>query len=128
MKIVFEPYATPLAGADIQVCGLNCKLDGQLSFGNANWRKLTGPGNVTFADATDPTSGLSVSVKGVYTFELQGDNFSCIGLDTVQVTFVDAPEFIDNTITYECDNVAENYRIKITSQLGDRPSWNLTGR
>ncbi|HMZ40827.1 MAG TPA: hypothetical protein PK099_11050 [Saprospiraceae bacterium] len=128
MKIVFEPYATPLAGADIQVCGLNYKLDGQLSFGNASWRKLTGPGNVTFADPTDPTSGLSVSVKGVYTFELQGDNFSCIGLDTVQVTFVDAPEFIDNTITYECDNVAENYRIKITSQLGDRPSWNLTGR
>ncbi|MFN8329830.1 MAG: hypothetical protein U0T81_01200 [Saprospiraceae bacterium] len=45
MKIVFEPYATPLAGADIQVCGLNYKLDGQLSFGNANWRKLTGPAN-----------------------------------------------------------------------------------
>ncbi|MEP7196874.1 MAG: hypothetical protein ABI851_10155, partial [Saprospiraceae bacterium] len=128
MQIVFEPYATPNAGLDNKICGLNYTLDGQLTFGNGTWRKLSGPGIPTFADATDPKSGLSVSVIGTYTWELQGDNFGCLGFDTVQVTFVDEPEFVDNSITYVCDNVAENYKITINSIKGDRPSWDLTGK
>ncbi|MEO6189216.1 MAG: hypothetical protein ABIO44_01515, partial [Saprospiraceae bacterium] len=88
MKIVFEPYATPQAGPDNKICGLNYKLDGQLTFGTASWKLISGPGTVTFVDGTDPTSGLTVSVKGTYTFELEGDNFGCIRTDRVDITFV----------------------------------------
>ncbi len=129
MKIVFEPYAQPLAGADSKICWLNKTMEGELTFGTANWRVIGTPpgGNVTFSDVADPKTTVTVSVKGTYRFELSGDNFGCIRLDTVDVTFVDAPEFIDNTISYECDNTAENYRLTISSQFGDRPTWDLTG-
>jgi len=125
MKIVFEPYATPNAGMDNKVCGLSYKLDGQLTFGNATWSKISGPGTVSITDAADPGSGITVSVKGTYTFELEGDNFGCIGRDRVDITFVDAPEFIDPTVSFICDNVAEHYKVSVQSQNGDRPSWDV---
>ncbi|MEO6691899.1 MAG: hypothetical protein ABIO44_06115, partial [Saprospiraceae bacterium] len=120
MKIVFEQYATPLAGQDEQVCGLNYTLDGQLTFGTASWKLITGPGTVTFVDGTDPTSGLTVSVKGTYTFELEGDNFGCIGKDSVQITFVDAPQFVKKSLLFECDKEEKKYRLIINIILGDR--------
>lgn len=130
MKIIFEPYASPDAGPDEKICGLDYTFKGVLSFGNASWRQLSGPSG-GIANINNPTNELStvtVNTIGTYRFILQGDNFGCIGLDTVSITFVDAPEFIDPTYSYECDNVAENYRIKITARNGERLSWQLIGK
>ncbi|NOT37579.1 MAG: hypothetical protein HOP11_09415, partial [Saprospiraceae bacterium] len=129
MRIVFEPYASPEAGDDKKICGLSYTFEGTLTFGNANWRLLNSPGGgtATIADPTDPSSTFTVSRIGTYTFILQGDNFGCIGLDTVSVTFVDEPKFLPNP-TYICDNVAENYKVTIGADFGDRPTWDLIGK
>ncbi|MEP7195456.1 MAG: hypothetical protein ABI851_02990 [Saprospiraceae bacterium] len=127
MKIVWEPYPSPNAGTDIQVCGLNYNLNGVLSFGNASWKQLTGPGNSNIANQNALMTSVIVSIKGVYTYELTGDNFNCIRRDTIRVTYVDDPQFIDNNLSFVCDSVAENYKIRIDLQNGDKPSWKIIG-
>ncbi len=129
MKIVFEEYAVPDAGQDFKQCGLTYDMKGTLTFGNASWRQVSSStgGTATFGDVTNPKSNITVNQIGTYTFELTGDNFGCVGRDLVTITFVDAPNF-KPPFSIICDNVAENYRVRITAENGDRPTWKVVGK
>lgn len=127
MKIIFDEYPSPNAGVDRTQCGLTAALNGVLPFGNATWTQVSGPGTSTFSNANTLVTNVTVSVKGTYDFQLTADNFGCRRTDVVRILFVDAPIFDTSSIVYECDNTAENYRIRIRGLFGDRPSWNLTG-
>ncbi|MEO6189192.1 MAG: hypothetical protein ABIO44_01390, partial [Saprospiraceae bacterium] len=129
MRIVFEPYPMPIAGFDDKVCGLTYKLNGILSFGNPTWRLLSKPNgsNSIFQNSNSIVTDVSVDMIGTYVYILEGKNYNCSKDDTVRISFFDSPEFVDNSIQFICDSVAENYSIIIDSKNGDRPTWNIGG-
>ncbi|MFL6137942.1 MAG: beta strand repeat-containing protein, partial [Frankiaceae bacterium] len=57
----------------------------------ALWSKDSGPGTVTFADASSPTTHADFSVAGVYVLRLTGDDGQLTSSDTVQITVGSAP-------------------------------------
>lgn len=127
MTIVFEDYPKPNAGTNKIVCGLQTNLDGILSFGNANWILISSPpgSNIIFEDVTKLNTNVDVNIFGTYNFVLSGKNYTCIGYDTVSIRFVGAPNFIRPSVQFVCDSVAENYKVIVTAQQGDRPSWTV---
>ena len=125
-KIVFDEYPSPNAGLDDTICGLTADLMGILSFGNPTWTVVSG-GTANFGNANLINTNVTVNQKGTYIFNLLGDNFNCQRNDQVRILFVDKPIFDTTSIVYECDNKAENYRIRIKGLFGDRASWNITG-
>ena len=54
------------------------------------WSKVSGPGMVTFGDATQVDTTASFSVAGVYTLRLQADDTATTGQDDVVVTVKEA--------------------------------------
>ena len=125
--IIWEPYPLADAGTNKEVCGLNFTMDANLTLGTGFWRQLTGPGSSQLSSLTSPQTTVSVPVYGTYTYEWQVSNYNCVRLDTVSVTYLDAPEFDPLSYSVECDNTAENYRIRINGIRGDRPSWDVLG-
>ncbi|MCC6815670.1 MAG: hypothetical protein IT267_04605 [Saprospiraceae bacterium] len=127
LKIIFDEYPTAFAGIDDTICGLTSTLNGILNFGNASWRLVSGGGNPVLANPNQVSTQVTVPQAGVYIFELVGDNFNCKSSDEVRLLFVNSPKFDSTSVIYDCDNIAENYRVRIRGLFGDRKSWNLTG-
>ncbi|MBK7812303.1 MAG: gliding motility-associated C-terminal domain-containing protein [Saprospiraceae bacterium] len=125
--IIWEPYPLADAGRDNEVCGLNYNMSANLPFGRGNWRQLTGPSVSVIGVDTSATTGITVPSFGTYTFEWQASHYNCVRLDTMSITFLDAPEFDRLSYTFECDNVAENYRVRVNGLNGHRPSWSVLG-
>ena len=122
--ISWNPYPIADAGQTDSICGLSYKFKANLTLGNGTWRPLNGG---TISDVNAANADLTAPNYGTYSFEWSVDNESCIRKDTVNITFWDAPEFLDNTLTFECDNTAENYRIVIDVQKGEQASRDITG-
>ncbi len=128
MTIIFEPYPSPNAGADAKVCGSVYSLSGTLTDGSPTWKFISGPGMPSILNPNSTSTLVTVPIKGIYIFELEGANYNCKRTDRVSIEFNDAPEFIDGTVRFICDSVAENYRVVVDSRNGDQPSWNVTGK
>ncbi|MBK9272564.1 MAG: gliding motility-associated C-terminal domain-containing protein [Saprospiraceae bacterium] len=126
-SIIWEPYPLADAGRDNEVCGLNYSMTANLPFGTGFWRQLTGPGLSVIADNSLPGTNITVPGYGTYSFEWQASHYNCVRLDTMSITFLDAPEFDRLSYTFECDPVAENYRVRVNGINGDRPSWSVLG-
>lgn len=58
---------------------------------SARWRKVAGPGSVTFTDATSPTTEVSFSEAGNYVLRLTADDTDVSAQDDVVVTVKRAP-------------------------------------
>ncbi|MFN8281038.1 MAG: hypothetical protein U0V49_12240 [Saprospiraceae bacterium] len=125
MTIVFEEYPVPDAGIDRKICGLQANFDGSLNFGNPQWTLLSSPAGsgVQIADNSNLKSQLTVSQIGVYKFILSGKNYTCVGYDTVNLEFFNSPVFIDPSVQFICDSVAENYKVVVDAKDGTRSSW-----
>jgi hypothetical protein len=54
------------------------------------WSKVSGPGTVTFGDASDPTTTATFSTVGVYVLRLTADDSELDASDDIQIT-VEAP-------------------------------------
>lgn len=74
----------------------------------AEWRKVSGPGLVTFLDTTDPSTKAHFHAPGTYVLELSGSDGAKASSDTVTLTVsantnmpptVDAGEDVEITIT-----------------------------
>ncbi len=50
------------------------------------WTQVSGPGTVTFADATNPVTTATFSAAGVYVLRLTANDSALIGSDDVQIT------------------------------------------
>ncbi|MDQ3140883.1 MAG: gliding motility-associated C-terminal domain-containing protein [Bacteroidota bacterium] len=125
MEIIWNPYPNPDAGPIDTVCGLTYRFQGNNSLGTVMWNLVNGPGNANFKNPADRNDSVTVDVYGSYTFEFTEDFESCITSDVVTITFINSPEFIDNTLQFECDSVAENFRFSIDIQLGHQPTWSV---
>ena len=67
------------------------------------WSKLTGPGVVTFGDASALATTATFSVAGTYVLQLEADDDEQTSIDTVQIEVVDlttffADDFEDNDL------------------------------
>src|SRR5206468_2349249 len=81
------------AGIDQEVCGLVVTLAGNTPVAGAGlWSKFSGPGPVTFSDATLTRRSADVSAAGVYVLRWTISNGVCpSSSDDVQVTYDSAP-------------------------------------
>lgn len=55
------------------------------------WTKFSGPGIVTFIDATDPLTSVSVDTAGVYVLRLTADDTALTHSDDMTLTVTDPP-------------------------------------
>ena len=122
--VQFIPYPTPDAGQDKDICGLFTQFDAMQSLGRGTWTMVSGPtgGNAIF-DGSLPGSNLSVDTYGSYTFRWTEDNGGCVDQDDVTIIFHDSPVY--SNVVFECDDVAENYRVTFEVNGGDRASWKI---
>lgn len=53
------------------------------------WTKISGPGIVTFVDATDPGTDCTIDTPGSYVLQLEGDDTLLQTTDTINVVISD---------------------------------------
>ncbi|MEM7079810.1 MAG: S8 family serine peptidase, partial [Pseudomonadota bacterium] len=53
------------------------------------WSTISGPGTVTYGDATSPTTSATFSVAGIYVLRLTGDDGALIAMDELTITVSD---------------------------------------
>ena len=85
---------TATAGATQNICGLlvSASLGGNTpSVGSGAWAKVSGPGTVTFSNATNGSSTATVSVAGTYTFSWTITNGTCTSAAIVTVNYYTTP-------------------------------------
>ena len=84
------------AGSDISIPGSSTTLSGSIEYNSINnpnydlnWRKISGPGNVTFSNSTSYNTSATFSASGVYTLELRGRDEALLNSVDKFVTVVD---------------------------------------
>ncbi|MDA3819212.1 MAG: PKD domain-containing protein, partial [Candidatus Delongbacteria bacterium] len=92
---------SPSAGTDDLVCNLSTNLNASTpESGNSGyWEFISGPGNASFADETNPNTNVTVDMYGEYEFAWTEEylgNSSCSTSETVTIEFY---EMLDPTIT-----------------------------
>lgn len=123
--VVWYDYPNADAGPDQDFCGLSGDLGATPSLGTGVWTLESGPGNAMFAGGL-ASQMVTVDEYGTYTFKWTETNQGiCPDEDEVSLTFHDAPRITN--VFFECDDVAENYRIYIEVAGGDQGSWDPTG-
>ncbi len=124
----FIPYPIPDAGQDRDICFQTTNLEAQASLGSGIWtviKKPSGTANVVISDPTASGSPVSVDEYGDYSFVWTEDNQGCIATDTVVIHFHDYPLW--RNVTFECDSVAEHYRMHFEIYSGDNSSYDVNG-
>ncbi|MCX7954309.1 MAG: gliding motility-associated C-terminal domain-containing protein [Bacteroidales bacterium] len=95
--VTFHKIPNAFAGHDTTVCGKHVFLNAHPSLNNSTgiWVQLNGPGNTTFANATQPQTMAYVSQYGTYNYiwtEMNAHMPACNDKDTVKIEFLIAPE------------------------------------
>ena len=122
--VIWYDYPNADAGPDMDFCGLTGDLGANPSLGTGTWTLLNGPGNAIFAGGM-ASQMITVDAYGTYTFQWEEDNKTCTDSDVVELTFHDAPRITD--VSFECDDVAENYRITIVLADGEQSTYEISG-
>ncbi len=98
--VTIEPLPTTAnAGPDDAVCGLTYTLAGNTATtGTGTWTQTGGPGTSIFTNANSPTSGVTVTANGVYSFRWTiavGPPCPNTSFDEVVVNFAGMPSTAD---------------------------------
>ena len=114
VEIYFRLDPAPYAGRDDTICGLTYKLKAEESIpasrGSRSWIQIAGD-QAIFDDSNDPTATVTVPNNGLYRFVyLESVDGICVNSDTVNLTFVSAPEIV--ILDTICDDVSMNYTIR----------------
>lgn len=98
LSVIVENNA--FAGDDDHACSLEYGLSASGSIGSGIWRKITGPGDLTFSNTADPNASVAASEPGIYEMEWDvGGGQSCENsTDIVEIDFrgLDFDIFVDN--------------------------------
>ncbi len=91
-----HPYCcilpTTNAGMDNQICGLTYNMNAIPSVGTGTWSQVSGPGSAVFQNLNSPTTSVTVSQAGTYSFQWHEVNgVGCENSDTVVITFIQQP-------------------------------------
>ena len=90
------------AGANVSTAGSSVNLSGSIQYNSTNnpnydlnWRKISGPGNVTFSNSTNYNTSATFSTPGIYTLEFRGRDE---GLLNSADKFVSVVDYITVTV------------------------------
>ncbi len=110
---------SPNAGQDLSICGETIDLNAVDGPFDGTWSMLSGPGAVSFNNASDPLSAATVSVNGVYVFRWTELNGVCSAVDEVNVVFNALPmvTVLDET----CNNINTEFSVSFTAGSGLAP-------
>ncbi|MBN2683449.1 MAG: PKD domain-containing protein [Bacteroidales bacterium] len=101
------------AGPDDEICGTIYDLAAVLSDpANTGAWTSSGPGTATFSDVTSPTSSVTVTAYGMYTFSWTESNApACEDVDNVKITFYEPPssDFDVSPVSCYGDNTTVTY-------------------
>jgi len=122
---------TSNAGPDAPQCGLIYTLAGNTpSIGTGTWTQTAGPGTSLFTNANSPTSGVTVTVAGVYTFQWTiATGAPCPdSQDDVIITFTETPTTANAgpDITTVCTASPSTLIVGNTPTVGTG-TWTQTG-
>ncbi|MBL4585636.1 MAG: hypothetical protein JKX84_01060, partial [Flavobacteriales bacterium] len=95
-----QPVADAGTGGD--ECDLDFTFSAVASVGNGTWTG-TGPGTINFADDSDPTTDVAVSLYGTYQFTWTEVNGTCSDDATITVNFYEQPVANAGSGGDECD-------------------------
>lgn len=102
VTVVFDELPVADAGTGGDECDLNYTFSGTASVGVGVWT-FTGPGGATFNAPNSPTSTVTVSNFGTYTFTWTETNGNCSSVDQVTVNFYNQPVADAGAGGDECD-------------------------
>ncbi len=125
-SVIWIPYPQIEAGQKDSVCGTQYTTNAFLNIGIGTWTMISGPDISNISNSNQVNTLIEVNQNGNYKFLWEVTNGNCIQRDTLELTFLDAPSF-SNNVRYICDSLAENYKIVVSAQNGDRSSWNIGG-
>lgn len=116
------------AGVDTAYCGRVATLKGSSNGLTKTWSEVAKPSGatVTFANANNSQTAVTVSQSGVYTFRFEETNAGNCGMaDTVTLTFRNVPTV--TTVDQICNQEATHYRLQLNAVGGTGPfSWGGT--
>jgi len=112
LAVTVYTQPTANAGVDSSLCGTVFILnaDPSVSGSTGAWSTLTGPGTVSFVNATVDSTQATASQNGAYLFGWTENNGGCTDVDTVQVDFNASPQA--GQIIPDCDATNQNYTIE----------------
>ncbi|MCB9185755.1 MAG: HYR domain-containing protein [Flavobacteriales bacterium] len=104
-QVIVNFYEQPVAdaGSGGDECDLDFVFSADPSVGSGVWTQLNGPGTSTFADDTDPASGVSVDAYGTYTYRWTETNGTCSDSETIVVNYYEQPVADAGVGGDECD-------------------------
>ena len=88
-QVTVNFYEQPVAdaGLDGEECDLDFIFAANPSIGTGTWTQTGGPGTAAFVDANDPTTTVTVTDPGIYTFQWEEVEGICSDADDVSVLF-----------------------------------------
>lgn len=92
--IIVTVFENPIAnaGIDDSICGLVIQVSATPSLGSGLWAQISGPGSLSYNDATAPNAEVTADIYGLYQVaweEIHGP--SCTDRDTVEIRFTEQP-------------------------------------
>ena len=103
VMVQFTEQPDSEAGSDMSSCDEDIDLNAIQGAGTGIW---TGPSNINFLDATDPTTSISSSANGSFTLYWTVTNGSCTSVDSLLATYSDPPVADAGTYSPFCGNTA----------------------
>lgn len=94
MTLTVSRTPDPTIVAPAIACGMACDIEATnvLAGSTRNWTKISGPGNLTFSNASSSTTNVTASAEGLYEIQFEESLGGCSALTTAQVTFYASPE------------------------------------
>jgi hypothetical protein len=117
--VVWLETPSPDAGADDATCGETFNLPAVGNGFDGIWTQVAGPGTAAFVTESDPTSIVTVSSNGSYTFQWTESNGTCVGNDDVTIDFNASP--VLTGLDELCNGTNTQYVISFTASGGLAP-------
>jgi|GEM_PF-378784 len=114
------------AGSTASTCALTINLQAVNSVTGSTgaWTVVTGPGTANFANAGSPTSSVTVSQPGAYTFRWTESNGACTDDATVVINFNSNPSV--GQVTTLCEGTNQSYTVSFPVS-GGTPPYTIPG-
>jgi gliding motility-associated-like protein len=92
ITIIVKEQPVADAGADDLTCSLTYELNGSPSVAAiGQWQTISGPGNITFNDASIPNAIITADAYGTYELSWTLEVNGCSDTDTLEITFSETP-------------------------------------
>ena len=117
------------AGDDDEICGLTYNLQGVMfDITNTGVWTFAGPGSAGFSDINSPTSTVTVTTYGMYTFTwTETNSIACENSNDAKITFYEIPTSTFTTTDIMCFSETSTITYTGTGGVGATYNWDFDG-